>query len=464
MGQLNSIFYDEAFIHTFLETVPVGILLLKADGTIVANNHWVDTFFHQTLGISTADHLTQILRCPSDKSGAIMCGHSTQCRQCHLFLPALSALHGDDVHRYKVDLDVPNENGSHTRQLLVSTTSVVRNDNRFVLMILEDITELSSYRHLTRQKDRKNGLLGNHPTIEELREQIAVLKDMDVPVLIQGESGTGKEVVARSIHVEGNRAGQPFIAVNCGAIPETLLESELFGHVSGAFSGAIKDRKGRFERAHRGTIFLDEIGDVSPAMQVKLLRVLQEGTFEPVGAEHTIKVDVRILSASNKDIKTELEAGRFREDLYYRLCVVPLYVPPLRKRVEDIPLLAYELLDNYINEKRLPPRQLAKDTIKVMQRHSWPGNVRELRNAIQYALVQCRGVYILPEHLPPTIFFHQLLTNPAPKRQRKRKIDHQAVQQALADVNGNKLEAARLLGVSRSTLYRFFDHVNEKLS
>lgn len=298
------------------------------------------------------------------------------------------------------------------------------------------------------------GIVGNDEKMLAVFDLIRDLADVDMPILIQGESGTGKELIASAIHNEGQRAGRRFVPVNCGALPEGLLETELFGHVKGAFTGAIRARKGRFELADGGTIFLDEIGDLSPAMQVKLLRVLQEGTFEPVGGEQTRHVDVRVISATNKDLAEEMARGRFREDLFYRLSVVPIYLPSLRERTDDIPLLVDYILQNEQQRAGRDAVTVSPQALDAMMEHGWPGNVRELQNWIQFALVRCKGKEILPEHLPPVRGPHR--TTPGTRGERgSRKLTESAVREALRKTNGNRLRAAKLLGVSRATLYRF---------
>ena len=291
----------------------------------------------------------------------------------------------------------------------------------------------------------------------ELFETITEVAEIGAPVLIRGESGTGKELVAAAIHNEGPRAGRLFVPVNCSALPEGLLESELFGHVRGAFTGAIRDKKGRFELADGGTIFLDEVGDLSPATQAKLLRVLQEGTFERVGGEQTIRVDVRVISATNKELRQEVAAGRFRDDLFYRLCVIPISLPPLRERRNDIPLLAEHILEQALVKEDRDEVALSPEVLDAMIDYSWPGNVRELQNAIQYALVKCKGSVLQREHLPPTVSGTRAVAGGRPKRRRKRKLSADVVQRALRETGGNKVAAARRLGVSRATLYRFLN-------
>jgi PAS domain S-box-containing protein len=302
-----------------------------------------------------------------------------------------------------------------------------------------------------------SGIVSLDPKMLDIFDSIKELAEMDVPVMIQGESGTGKELVAMAIHNEGHRAHQPFIAVNCSALPEGLLESELFGHVRGAFTGAIRDKKGRFELAHGGTIFLDEIGDLSPALQVKLLRVLQEGTFERVGDENTRNVNVRVISATNKDLAREIKEERFRSDLFYRMCVVPITIPPLRERRNDIPLLIDYILKSSLSEKKKKDVKVSPAALSAMMDYNWPGNVRELQNAIQYALVKCKSDLILKDHLPPSIIAIFPTEEFTTKKKRGPKLSIDTVRWALKETQGNKKEAARKLGVSRATLYRFLD-------
>ena len=316
------------------------------------------------------------------------------------------------------------------------------------------------------------GIVSRDAKMLELFELIRDVADSTVPILIRGESGTGKELVAAAIHHEGPRAGKPFIAVNCGALPEGLLESELFGHVRGSFTGAIRDKKGRFELADGGTIFLDEIGDISPAMQVRLLRVLQEGVMQRVGSEESIQVDVRVISATHRDLQKEMAAARFREDLFYRLNVVPIWIPPLRERLADIPLLVDSLLARFLAEMgRTTAVRVTPEAMDVLLTYDWPGNVRELQNWLQYALVKCRGLEIQPGHLPPARTaprpngtpegYRQVAQTPPAAPHVPLTIAH--VREALARCQGNRREAARALGVARATLYRFFDAHPETL-
>ena len=343
------------------------------------------------------------------------------------------------------------------RELLARVEAILRMKQREeALRKLSDQVDGVIEEHakeLEETREQFAGIIGKHTAMLDVFDLIRQVATNDVTVLIQGESGTGKELVASAIHHEGNRADKPFVAVNCGGLPAGTLESELFGHVKGAFTGAIRDKKGRFELADGGTIFLDEVGELSAEAQAKLLRVLQERTFERVGGETTIKVDVRIIAATNKDLRQEATAGNFRRDLYYRLCVVPIDLPPLRQRKTDIPLLAKHFLKQTVTEAKQADCFLANKALAVMMAYDWPGNVRELQNAIQYALVMCTSNIINPSHLPAAIFSQ---TEAMPKkRHRKRKLELYSVHRALQETNGNKYKAAQILGVSRSTIYRF---------
>ena len=291
--------------------------------------------------------------------------------------------------------------------------------------------------------------------------QIQDVAGYDYPVHISGETGTGKELVASAIHNESRRSGEPFVPINCGALPESLIESELFGHVKGAFSGALREKKGRFELADKGTIFLDEVAEISRQMQVKLLRFLQDGMFEKVGGENTVHVNVRVISATNKDLKKEVQQKTFRKDLFYRLNVIPIHLPPLRERRNDIPLL----VDHFLKEagemhKNMPP-EISKEAISVLMGYHWPGNVRELQNAIQFAIVHCSGDTIFPKDLPLELKDQSIL---GPSRGASRKLNVENVKSVLIKTGGNKARAARILGVGRATLYRFLvDHPDAAL-
>ncbi|MBK7580916.1 MAG: sigma-54-dependent Fis family transcriptional regulator [Myxococcales bacterium] len=275
-------------------------------------------------------------------------------------------------------------------------------------------------------------------------------------VLVLGESGTGKELIARYIHEKSARGSGPFVAVNCAAIPESILEAELFGHERGAFTGAVSKREGRFARARGGTLFLDEIGELSPAVQVKLLRVLQEGEYEPVGG-NPVKADVRIVAATNRDLAAEVEAGRFREDLYYRLNVIAVTAPPLRNRGEDVPLLVDHFLGVYCKKNGRPRLNVPADVMRKLSDYSWPGNVRELENVIERAAVLCRTDTLRLEDLPDAV---AQASTPAPSALTfsigtpLEEVEHRLIRETLAYTSGDKSMAAQLLGISTRTIYR----------
>jgi PAS domain S-box-containing protein len=342
---------------------------------------------------------------------------------------------------------------------------------RGVVMALRDITREKTLSRRSGETESFCGIIGKSPQMLALFELIRDLADSPAPVLIQGDSGTGKELVARAIHSEGRRRNKLFVPVNCGALPEGLLESELFGHVRGAFTGAIRDKKGRFELADGGTIFLDEIGDISLAMQVKLLRVLQEGHFERVGSEQTLKVNVRVISATNKDLKQEILQKRFREDLFYRLSVMPIQLPRLIERRMDIPAIATHILEEAVREAERPPVMLSPASLDVLMTYQWPGNIREMENWLQYALLKCKGRVIEPEHFPPPAIWANPAQPPValgdagspPALHRTRaRVDAETLRGALARTGGNRVAAARLLGISRATLYRSMQQLGLK--
>ena len=339
------------------------------------------------------------------------------------------------------------------RRIEMNVNGMYGDAGRFcgVIAAFRDVTNLIGLRIQVGDLKGFAGIIGRDPKMLRVYDQIRDMATNDYPVHITGETGTGKELVAAAIHEESRRGGRPFVPINCGALPEGLLESELFGHVKGAFTGAVRDKKGRFELANSGTLFLDEVADLPKVVQAKLLRVLQEGTFERVGGEETISVDVRIVSATNRDLKREVNRGGFRDDLYYRINVVPFHMPPLRKRRNDIPLL----LEYFLGKDKEEGQEslgLSKGALAIMTDYPWPGNVRELQSALRFALVKSRGRIIQPEHLPMELKeWKKERSYPGPSR----KLDRKSVISALTKSGGNKAMAARLLGVGRATLYRF---------
>jgi DNA-binding NtrC family response regulator len=293
-------------------------------------------------------------------------------------------------------------------------------------------------------------ILGKSTQMQAIYELISDLSTTDSTVLIQGESGTGKELIARAIHFNSYRKNRPFVVANCSAYSQNLLESELFGHEKGSFTGAIRRKIGRFELAHGGTIFLDEIGEVSPPTQILLLRVLQDHRFERVGGEETLEVDVRVIAATNKNLMDEIRKGAFREDLYYRLNVIPIFVPPLRSREDDIPLLASHFLQKFSQEKGKEVTSISPEVMEILLAHSWPGNVRELENVIEHAIIIAKQEKILAKNLP-----QYLLQQPLPTKQMISLQDHEKnlIMKTLEETNWNKHKTAKKLKINRSTLY-----------
>ncbi len=300
-----------------------------------------------------------------------------------------------------------------------------------------------------------HGIVGQSAAIGEVLEMVAQVAETEATVLVSGETGTGKELVARAVHELSPRRSGPFVPVNCAALAEGLLESELFGHIRGAFTGADRDREGLFATADKGTLLLDEVGDMSLRLQKRLLRVLQEGEATPVGASKPRKVDVRVVAATHRDLKTEMEAGRFRDDLYYRLAVFPIRIPPLRDRRGDVPLLVGHVLDRLADRSSAPvPTAVAASAMKALKAHAWPGNVRELFAAVESAAIRAREGEIGVEHLPPEVRGE---ASDAPSRYRaptKTDDERGEIATALASAHGVRADAATLLGMSRTTLWR----------
>jgi len=293
-------------------------------------------------------------------------------------------------------------------------------------------------------------ILGKNSRMHEVFELISDIANTDSTVLIQGESGTGKELIARAIHFNSHRKNKPFVVANCSAYSQNLLESELFGHEKGSFTGAIRRKIGRFEMANGGTVFLDEIGEVSPPTQILLLRVLQDHRFERVGGEETIEVDVRVIAATNKNLTEEMKKGTFREDLYYRLNVIPIFVPPLRERKDDIPLLASYFLQKFSHERGKEVTGFSPEVMEILLAHSWPGNVRELENVVDHAVIISKQDKILPKDLPPFLSQKPLPVQEFPTLQDFEK---NLIQKILQENNWNKHKAAKRLNINRSTLY-----------
>lgn len=325
------------------------------------------------------------------------------------------------------------------------------------IAVIRDETPLVELERTLKKRGQFHDIIGISDPMQRVYSLIEALADVQTTVLITGESGTGKELVAAALHYAGGRAKNPFVKVNCSALSESLLESELFGHVRGAFTGAIADKVGRFQKAHRGTLFLDEIGDISPAIQMRLLRVLQESEFERVGESTPTRVDVRIIAATNKNLAGMVSQGTFRQDLYYRLNVVRMELPSLKERRDDISLLADHFVKKFNLKFSKNIRALSDDVIKLLRCHTWPGNVREMEHAIEHAVILCKSDIITIQNLPQDLLDSDKSTNPTPPKPAQ----HLSLEQALALSDGNITRTARLLGVSRPTIYRHLKESGE---
>jgi PAS domain S-box-containing protein len=435
-SNFKSAMADKKNLERILDNLMEGIIAHDRDRRILVFNRAAENI----TGYSKKEVLGKDCH---EVFGAPMCG-----KRCSFCGEAPESL----VH-VEYPINIVTRKGE-SRRIEMSVTGMSDENGCFVgvLAAFRDVTDIIGLKTRLGELTSFSGIIGRDHKMLKIFEQIMDLATNDYAVHISGETGTGKELVAAAIHNESRRGGGPFVPVNCGALPEGLLESELFGHVKGAFSGAIRDKKGRFELAHGGTIFLDEVSDLPKPMQVKLLRVLQEGTFERVGGEQTLSVDVRVISATNRDLKREMEKERFRDDLYYRLNVVPIRLPALRERKTDIPLLVTHFLELAAKQEQ-KTGGVSKEALSAMMDYHWPGNVRELQNAVHFALVKSKGRVIRPEDLPIELRHKENSPTPGPAR----KLDGESVAAALKQSGGNKARAARLLGVGRATLYRFLE-------
>lgn len=437
-----------SYWKTVVDTIQDGLMVVDRGGMIVSVNQALETI----TGYSRKDLVGRpcsALNCDvceiaRDTQGEHWCAlfrkGSIKMRRCTLLRKD-----GENIH-------------------VLKNASLLRDSDGEVIGAVEtltDVTELAqkdhqidAFQRQLRSEDGFCGMIGSSPPMQKVFNLIGNATESDAPVIIHGESGTGKELVARAIHDTGTRKRKPFVKVNCAALSESLLESELFGHVKGAYTGAYRSREGRFESARGGDIFLDEIGDLPLSTQVKLLRVLEEKVIERVGDNKSIAVDVRIISATNKDLKSLVEKGAFRNDLYFRINVIPIRLPALRERGEDIPLLADAFFNRTQLKSNKPIRGISNEAMSLLMSYDWPGNVRELRSAFEYAFVTCHESLIQPSHLPPNISRVQEQRN---KAQRfvacAAEIQKRELVDALRKSSGNQSEAARLLGVSRVTVW-----------
>ncbi len=434
------------FWRTVVETMMDGLMVVDADGMIVSVNRATELMTGYTreelIGspctILNCDNCSASCRPSTGFSCDLFDAKRLERRRCNM-----SRKDGTILPIMKNASALVASDGSVTGavETLMDMSEIVERDQR--------IASLSS---ILKSKDSFQGIIGKCRAMQSVFDLITDAAWSDAPIIIYGESGTGKELVAAAIHNLGRRKHGPFVKVNCAALSETLLESELFGHVKGAYTGADKTRKGRFELAHKGDIFLDEIGDIPPSMQVKILRVLQEKEFERVGDSVPIRVDTRIISATHRDLPERIGKNQFREDLFYRLNVIPIRLPPLRERLEDLPLLAEHLLEENRLKTGKDIKRISEEAMEMLMNYHWPGNIREVINAFDYAFVVCKTNCIETSNLPETIAGNT--RGPCEKHVREVQGERELVMNALRRSRGKKIEAARLLGISRQALWK----------
>lgn len=424
-----------------------AILESISDGVFTVDMEWCVTSFNRAAEeITGVPRQEAIGRRCSDVFRSSMCGASCALRQT---LETGKPVIGKSG--YIIDAD-------GNRIPISISTAILRDGEGRVIGGAEtfrDLSEVEALRQELEGKFRVGDLVSRSPLMQRVMEVLPAIASSPSTVLILGETGTGKELVARTIHSLSPRNQGPFIAVNCGALPDTLLESELFGYKTGAFTGAHKDKPGRFALAGGGSIFLDEIGEVSPALQVRLLRVLQERTYEPLGATRSEEADVRVIVATNKDLAEEVRRGRFREDLYYRVNVMRVELPPLRRRKEDIPFLVEQFVARFNGLQQKSIQGIAVEALSLLMAYDWPGNIRELENVIERAFILCNEGLIGISHLPGELTAHELTAGvDADVRFAHDILDAQAIRGALERNAFNRLAAARELGIHKTTLFR----------
>ena len=432
---------------TIVDTLQDGLLVIGPDGTIIAVNPAAE----RLTGYRTDELVGQscrILNC----TGCKIIDEGPGPQWCSLFSEG-------QVKHKECLITKKNRRSIH----IVKTATVLRDKNGSLIGAVETLTDITekirqqqeilSLRKTFHLDDGYQGILGNAPVMQKLFELIDNVAQTEAPVIIHGQSGTGKELVARAIHKTSPRQHRPFVKVNCAALNENLLESELFGHVKGAYTGAERTRIGRFEAAHEGSIFLDEIGDIPLSTQVKLLRVLEEREIERVGDHQPISVDVRIITATNKDLESLIAQGLFREDLFFRINVFPLYCPPLSERIEDLPTIVRHFIQQNAAKGEKKIVGITPQAMEILTAYSWPGNVRELRNIIEYAFVLCPGGKIGREHLPPKVMQTKHSYKRVHGSNSVDSINREKLLKALKQSEGNQSEAARILGVSRVTIW-----------
>jgi PAS domain S-box-containing protein len=438
----------DRYWQTVVNTIHDGIMIVNTSGAIVSVNRAFETI--------TGFQREELIGKPCDILGCDVCLQKREASKghwCGLFEAGqmstarctIRGKGGNIIHAIRNSSLLQDNDGN-----IIGAVGTVTD----ITELIEKNNQLEAFRRELRSRDGFHGIIGVSPAMQQVFALIENAAQSDAPVIIFGESGTGKELISRAIHEIGVRKEKPFVKVNCASLTETLLESELFGHVRGAYTGAYKDRVGRFEKAHGGDIFLDEIGDLPLSTQVKLLRVLEEKTIERVGASSAIPADVRIISATNRDLLQLVETGAFRKDFYFRINVIPIQLPPLKDRHEDIPLLAESFFRTIKLKSGKPIEGVGNETMNALMAYSWPGNVRELKSAFEYAFVTCREGVIQPHHLPASIYSGKRIQAPT----RRAPFDSKAIEKeellnALEKCGGNQSKAAKMLGVSRVTVW-----------
>lgn len=439
------------FIGNLFEFMPSGILIVDAEGRVQALNNVLEKTFGVFEGKITDKNGNEILRCLQSLKMRKKHTFGEECKTCGICNTAVESSSKENISRNKIEVQMIADGKVREMDLIMSSGPLYYENERltaFVLGMPKSSSEPNSHLSGMRTGERFAGIIGRNAKMKEVFNTIEDVSELNIPILIHGESGTGKELVAAAIHNAGPRAKKPFVPVDCGALPESLIERELFGQARSAFTGALKDKKGRFELAHGGTIFLDEVTDLSKSVQEKLLRVIQESKFEPEGSENTVSVDVRIISAANCYVNREVEKGNFRDGFYSRINVAHIHMPPLRRRTTDIPLL----VDYFLEKSSFDGQKtsgISKEALAIMMGYPWPGNIRELQSAIRYSLVKSKGRIIRPENFPlelkEWIRLHLMSLTPV-------SLDVEGNRAALIHSKGKKSQVDRLLDVGRSTL------------
>jgi PAS domain S-box-containing protein len=438
---------QSSYLKSVVDTMMDGLMVVDPEGTIISVNHAMEALTGHTKGELIGKDCS-ILDCDA----CFRSSRKGKTKHCVLF---------ERRNSFRERCTLKRKNG--TRLVVLKNATLLKDSEGRVIGGVETLTDLSEivekdrkierlHRMFTK-KDGLAGIKGKSPAMQRVFELIRNAAKSDFPVIIYGESGTGKEIVAAAIHRLGRRRKAPFVKVNCAALSESLLESELFGHVKGAFTGADRLRKGRFEVADGGDIFLDEVGDIPLSTQVKLLRVLQEREIERVGDQTPIKISVRVISATHRDLQQLVEKEAFRDDLFYRLNVIPITIPPLRERKEDLPLL----VETFIRELRVktekPIKGISREAMEAVWTYPWPGNIRELINALEYAFVTCSGMLIDVSHLPDPVVSDEGMKAPRGPLAGDDPVKMQVIA-ALRQAHGEKNKAAAILGISRQTLWK----------